>query len=162
MKQKKPKDPNKPKRIVSAETRAKISKARRARTVQPREGKTKHINDFYRQMLKDYGNNKEAVDWIQKNKCKFEEFGLNNPEMTKEAGINCDNIEVFHAGRNFYVGVVLFDNEKDRYGEQQFNQIEQVDGEMDLEILMNLDCDQSIFSEDSEFVLNISEEEIIE
>lgn len=45
---------DKPKRIVSAETRKKLSLARRSAKKQPREGQSKKADNFYKQLTADY------------------------------------------------------------------------------------------------------------
>lgn len=60
--------PKKTGRKLSNETKAKISAARRARKVQPRSGQSKKRQSFYQELVHDYKGNKEALEWIKKNK----------------------------------------------------------------------------------------------
>lgn len=140
-----PKKPRKPRKPITEETRKKISLARRARKVQPREGKTKHSNNFLSEMLKDYAKSPRAMKWISENRDKFLELGYDSPEKTKEIGVSTTKDEVFSYWRNFFVGTMTYDPEKERYGNNfNNNQISQLEEDLDFE---------------SEYMNNLNQEE---
>lgn len=130
-----PKKPRKPRKPITEETRKKISLARRARKVQPREGKTKHSNNFLSEMLKDYARNPKAMKWLNENKQVFLDLGYDSPEKTKEIGVSTTKDEVFSYWRNFFVGTMTYDPEKDRYGQNiEKDQIGQLEDDIDFEL----------------------------
>ena len=93
----------KPKRRLSAETRAKISAARRARTKQPRQGQSKRIQTFYGELKKDYANSPEALEWIENNK-----FMLDDREYTKENGLLTEYDNMYFDFYEFKIANIIF------------------------------------------------------
>lgn len=134
--------PKKPRGPMSEETKAKIRLARANVKVQPRAGKSKYPQTFYDELLSNYKNNDEAVKWIKENEYEFTKRGYKDSEVTKEIGIRTQKDEVFDYWRQIKVGSLLFDNEKDRYREKEYTEIDKVEDNIYEEQMVGNVCDE--------------------
>lgn len=102
-KEKKEKTKRKP---MSAETKAKIRKARRNRVKQPREGQSKKSKGMYAQLKTEYGSliktNAEVAKWFSDNK----EALKNDDSM--QFGVLNDYEEMYISWREFKLSKIYF------------------------------------------------------
>lgn len=107
-----------PKKKFSNEARAKLSKARRARVKQPRDGTSKKCQNLHDQIIKDYlapdvnikisaKQKKEIEKWL---KAKSPELKISK-EATQAQGILTEYHEQKVAFHEIKVASMLFDNE---------------------------------------------------
>jgi hypothetical protein len=112
---KKPKaqpDPNKPRRKHSAETIAKMSERRRARTVQPRSGTSKKRQNLYQELKHEYKNSPEALRWLEENKDKLNV----SAEETRAWGIHTEYHQQYPGIYERTVGSILYGDKVDENG----------------------------------------------
>mgnify|MGYP003704315339 CR=1 FL=1 len=102
-------EPEKKKRTLSKETRAKISAARRLRKVQPRSGQSKKRQTIYRELLFDYKGSPEAVEWLKNHKDELN----GGHEQAADWGILTEYDEQKIAFHEFRIGAVLFKKHDD-------------------------------------------------
>jgi hypothetical protein len=109
----------KPKRVLSKETRKRISDARKKRKKQPREGQSKKSMSLYSELLKSYGKNKDAAEWIKSHKSEMDGTGYNldangeevsNPAhiQAKEMGITTEYSSMYVDFYEYFLDSVLF------------------------------------------------------
>src|SRR3990172_6009085 len=97
----------KPRKKHSKSTIEKMKIARRARTKQPRSGQSKKNQSLYQELLVDYKDKPEALEWIEKNK-QFMNGGI---EQSKEFGILTEYSTMYITHYEFALGNILYSPE---------------------------------------------------